>query len=70
MRYLTVDEVLVLHERIIATSGGSQGLRYAAGLESAIAQPRMTFEGVDLYPTLVSKAVALGYSYESPVRGW
>lgn len=37
MRYLTVDEVLALHERIIETSGGSQGLRYSAGLESAIA---------------------------------
>jgi death on curing protein len=62
MRYLTVDEVLALHERIIGTSGGSLGVRYSAGLESAIAQPQMTFEGVALYPTLVSKAAALGYS--------
>lgn len=62
MRYLTADEVLALHERIVETSGGSPGLRYSAGLESAIAQPQMTFEGVDLYPTLGSKAAALGYS--------
>ena len=62
MRYLTVDEVLALHELIIETSGGSSGVRYSAGLESAIAQPQMTFDGVDLYPTLVSKAAALGYS--------
>lgn len=62
MRYLTVDEVLALHGRIIETSGGRAGLRYPAGLESAIAQPKTTFEGVDLYPTLVSKAGALGYS--------
>jgi len=62
MRYLTVDEVLALHKRIIETSGGSPGLRYSAGLESAIAQPQMTFEGVDLHSTLVSKAAALGYS--------
>lgn len=62
MRYLTVDELLALHERIIETSGGSLGLRYSDGLESAIAQPQMTFEGVDLYPALVSKAAALGYS--------
>lgn len=62
MRYLTVVEVVALHERIIETSGGRLGLRYPAGLESAIAQPQATFEGVDLYPTLVSKAGALGYS--------
>ena len=31
-------------------------------LESAIAQPRATFGGVDLYPTLIEKAAALGCS--------
>jgi death-on-curing family protein len=30
-------------------------------LESTLAQPRMTFAGADLYPTLVEKAAALGY---------
>ena len=31
-------------------------------LESALAQPRATFGGTDLHPTLVSKAAALGIS--------
>jgi death-on-curing protein len=31
-------------------------------LESALAQPRATFSGEDLYPTNVEKAVALGFS--------
>jgi death-on-curing protein len=62
MRYLTVDEVLALQKRIIDTSGGRPGLRYSAGLESAIAQPQVTFEGIDLYMTLASKASALAYS--------
>ena len=31
-------------------------------LESALAQPQMTFGGEDLYPTLMDKAVALGYA--------
>ncbi len=31
-------------------------------LESAVAQPRMTFGGEDLYPDLPSKAAALGFS--------
>ena len=52
MRYISLSEVLELHRRIVEESGGSTGLRDLGGLESAIAQPRMTFGGQDLYPTL------------------
>ena len=62
MRYLTLDEVLKLHELVAAESGGATGLRDLGGLQSAIAQPRMTFGGQDLYPTLVEKAAALAFS--------
>jgi len=31
-------------------------------LESALAQPRTTFGGVELYPTIIEKASALGFS--------
>lgn len=62
MRFLTLNEVLELHERIIVQSGGSAGVHAIGGLESALAQPRMTFDGQELYPTLVSKAAALGFS--------
>ena len=61
MRYLTLVEVLELHRRIIRASGGSSGLRDSGGLESAIAQPRQTFDGRDLYPTLASKAATLAF---------
>lgn len=60
MRYLTLAEVLELHRRIIQQSGGASGIRDVGGLESAVAQPRMTFE--DLYPGVVEKAAALGFS--------
>jgi death-on-curing protein len=62
VRYLTLSEVLELHRQIIGQSGGAMGLRNLGGLESAIAQPRMTFDGSDLYPTIAEKASALGYS--------
>lgn len=62
MRYLSLGEVLELHRRIIEETGGSPGLRDLAALESAVAQPRMTFGGADLYPDLASKAAALGFS--------
>ena len=62
MRYLTLIEVLELHRRIIEKSGGASGIRDLGLLESAIAQPRMTFGGKDLYPSLAEKAAALGFS--------
>ena len=61
-RYLSIHEVLALHERIAAQSGGGIGLRDLGLLESALAQPRQSFGGADLYPSLIEKAVALGFS--------
>jgi death-on-curing protein len=62
MRYLKLNEVLDIHRHIIEQSGGLAGIRDFGALESVLAQPKMTFEGADLYPTLVDKAVAFGYS--------
>lgn len=62
MRFLTVEEVLELHRRVVEQSGGAAGLRDRGALESAVAQPRMGFGGVDLYPDLAAKAAALGFS--------
>jgi death on curing protein len=62
MRYLTVNEVLEVYNQIMEQSGGESGLRDAGALESAIAQPRMTFGGNELYPTFIEKASALGFS--------
>ncbi|MEO1998914.1 MAG: type II toxin-antitoxin system death-on-curing family toxin [Planctomycetaceae bacterium] len=62
MRYLTLGEVLDLHRRIIEQSGGAVGVREMGGVESAVPQPQMTFEGEELYPTIESKATALCFS--------
>lgn len=60
--YLTLAEVLYLHSRLMEQSAGELGIRDLGLLESAIAQPRMTFGNEDLYPTILDKAVALGFS--------
>jgi len=62
MRYLRLGEVLELHRRLIATSGGSPGLRDLRLLEGSLSQLRQTFSGADLYPTLIEKAAVLGFS--------
>ncbi len=51
-----------MHRQIIEQSKGATGIRDLGSLESAIAQPRMTFAGEDLYPTIIDKASALGFS--------
>jgi death-on-curing protein len=62
MRYLTVAEVLEIHGQIMREAGSTVGVHSLAALESAVAQPRMTFGGLELYPTLAEKAAALGFS--------
>jgi len=61
MRYLTLGEVVGLHRTLVSTSGGAEGLRDFGALESALAQPKATFDGSDLYPAVVDKASALAY---------
>ena len=62
MRYLTLGEVVELHQRLLAQTGGASGIRELGLLESALAQPKATFDGADLHPTLVDKAAALGFA--------
>lgn len=62
MRYLTLGEVVDLHRRLLQASSGASGIRDLGVLESAVAQPKATFDRVDLYPTLVEKAAALVFS--------
>jgi death-on-curing protein len=62
MRYLSLGEVVDLHHALLDQTGGATGIRDLGGLESALAQPRATFGGTDLHPTVVDKAAALGFS--------
>jgi death-on-curing protein len=57
--YLTAQQVLFIHARLIETTGGSHGLRDLGLLQSAVARPQATFDGADLYSDLWSKAAAL-----------
>ena len=65
MRHLTLGEVVELHGRLIAATGGAAGIRDLGLLESALAQPAATFAGADLHPTIIDKAAALGFSLVS-----
>jgi death-on-curing protein len=62
MRHLTLGEVVDLHRRLLEQAGGATGVRDVGLLQSALAQPLATFGGMDLHPTLVDKAAALGFA--------
>lgn len=62
MKYLTVQQVLAIHDQMIIRFGGSMGLRDLGLLESALARPQATFGGKDLYPSIFEKAAALLHS--------
>lgn len=59
MKYLTAEQILFIHARLVAETGGSSGIRDLNMLLSAVGRPRASFGGKDLYPDLFSKAGAL-----------
>jgi death-on-curing protein len=61
-RYLTLQEVLDIHRWALQAFGGPGGIRDVGLVESALAAPQMTFDGVELHSTLVEKAAALAFS--------
>ncbi len=62
MKFINIFQALELHRQLLDEFGGIAGVRDFGALESALAQPEMTFGGEDLYPTLIEKASALAYS--------
>lgn len=56
--FLSLDEVLEIHEQQIEIYGGSAGLRDAGGLESAVAMPQASFGGEFLHHSIPAMAAA------------
>jgi death-on-curing protein len=56
--FLSLDEVLEIHEQQIERYGGSSGLRDGGGLESATATPQATFGGEFLHTSIPAMAAA------------
>jgi len=60
--YLSVRQLLRIHQKQLGQFGGLSGVRERSGLEAAAARPQATFGGEDLYPDHASKAAALMHS--------
>ena len=55
-------DILKLHELSVQKYGGSNGIRDDGLLDSAIARPFQTFDGLDLYISTLEKAAAIAES--------
>jgi len=57
--YLSVEQILFLHDRLIEETGGEHGVRDLGGLESALARPQTAFGDTEFYPDIFTKAAVL-----------
>ena len=65
MIWVTADDVILIHSRVISVTSGIDGLRDRPGLEAAIAAPLQTFGGQELFPSDVEKIARLGFGLAS-----
>lgn len=61
IRFLSVDDVNRLHERTVASQGGSPGIRDSGLLDAAVAMPMQTFDSEYLHPDIPAMAAAYHY---------
>lgn len=62
MILLTVEEVIMLHQKLLAATGGLPGLRDRGLLESAVLSVDAGFEDMEKYPSVEEKAARLAYA--------
>jgi death-on-curing protein len=62
MIHLTIDQLILFHQKIVAKTGGSQGIRDMGLIESALRKAEATFVGQDLYETDIRKISVIAYS--------
>ena len=62
MIQFTQEKVLLLHQLLIAETGGADNVRDFALLDSALQGAFATFGGQELYPTKEEKGARLGFS--------
>lgn len=59
MKFITLDEVLIIHDRMLEIGGGRTGVHDFTLLHSAIERPKAQFGGTYLYSSIWQMAGAL-----------
>jgi len=58
----SVETVKIIHKELINKIGGGHGIRDENLLDMSVNSPFQTFDGNDLYPTMIEKAAHLVFS--------
>jgi death-on-curing protein len=59
IRYLSAEDLLVVHALVIDETTGSHGVREAGLLQSIVERPKAAFGGTEVHPNIFAKAAAL-----------
>ena len=59
MIWLSQDQVIYLHDEIINATGGSHVVRDDGILQSVLLAPMQTYDGNELFPSVIEKAARL-----------
>jgi death-on-curing protein len=62
---LSKEQIVRLHENLIATTGGADGIRDEGLLDSALESAFQTFDGEELYPSIAAKVARITYGLVS-----
>ena len=62
MILLTVSEIISIHSKLIAKTGGLDGIRDISLLESAVASANNSFDDIEQYPTIEEKGARLAFA--------
>ncbi len=58
---VTEKQALLVHSMMIESTGGTDGVRDSGSLDSALNAPFQTFDGKEIYPSLLLKAAVMCY---------
>ena len=62
MIILTNEQVKFLHQKLIESTGGADGVRDEGLLDSALSAAFQTFDGLELYPSIAAKIARIAYA--------
>jgi death-on-curing protein len=62
MKIISVEDVILFHEKIIQATGGLDGVRDRGVIDSALNRAQQTFDGKDLYDGVEKKIAVTCYS--------
>ncbi len=62
MKTLSIENIVLFHEKIIKATGGSFGIRDRGLIESALNRAFITYEGKGLYPSNIDKIAVIAHS--------